>query len=400
MKGSARFCRLIVGLVLIFSGFVKLLAPVGTSLVIKEYLEAFSLGFIAPASLVLGITLATLEFLTGTALLLRLRIRIFAWVAFLLFAIFTPLTLYLAVFNPISDCGCFGEAIHLTNWQTFFKNLILLPLALIIFIFRKKISEFRYPVWEWLFTILFLALALYIPIRTLTKAPLQEYTPYRAGSEVTAGVKADAVPEFETEFIYEKNGIRQTFDLENIPDSTWTYVETVTKQISAGGANASDADFVIESPDGQEITEEILSRRNLLLMTIFHPDKFLKRHGVEAITKIRDKALEQGMDFMVVSPAEIAGLPEECENARADLKLLMTFNRSNGGLTWLDDCFIVRKWAYPAAASPKIVFNPSGSSEMEAISTLNRNRMELESIIVAFILLCIVKFIVFFRKKE
>ena len=236
---------------LIFSGFVKLLAPVGTSLVIKEYLEAFSLGFIAPASLVLGITLATLEFLTGTALLLRLRIRIFAWVAFLLLAIFTPLTLYLAVFNPISDCGCLGEAIHLTNWQTFFKNLILLPLALIIFIFRKKISEFRYPGWEWFFTILFLALALYIPIRTLTKAPLQEYTPYRAGSEVTAGVKADAVPEFETEFVYEKNGIQQTFDLENIPDSTWAYVETVTKQISAGGANASDADFVIESPDGQ-----------------------------------------------------------------------------------------------------------------------------------------------------
>ena len=400
MKGSARFCRLIVGLVFIVSGFVKLLAPVGTSLVIKEYLEAFHLGFMAPAALGIGSTRATLEFLTGTALLLRLRIRIFAWVAFLLLAIFTPLTLYLAVFNPISECGCFGEAIHLTNWQTFFKNLILLPLALIIFIFRKKISEYRYPGWEWFFTILFLALALYIPIRTLTKAPLQEFTPYKAGSEVVAGVKSDAIPEYETEFIYEKNGARETFTLDDLPDSTWTYVESVTKQTSSKGANAADADFVIEDAAGRNISQEILERRNLLLMTIYHPDKLLKRHGVEAIADIREKAMEQGMDFMVVSPSAIGGLPEGCETATADLKLLMSFNRSNGGVAWMDDAFIVRKWAYPAASSPKVVFNPSGSSELEPIKTLNRYRIEIELIYLAFILLCIFKFIVFFKKKE
>ena len=400
MKGSARFCRLIVGLVFIFSGFVKLLAPVGTSLILKEYLEAFSLGFMSPAALVLGVALSLLEFVTGVALLLRLRIRIFAWVSFLMLAIYTPLTLYLAIFNPIADCGCFGEAIHLTNWQTFFKNLILLPLALIIFIFRKKISEFRYPFWEWVFVALFTALGAFILIRTFRVAPLQEFTPYKGGGEITAGVKAEAAPEFNTEFIYEKDGIQQNFSLENLPDSSWTYVDTVTEVVSDNGASASDADFVIETADGSNITEDILRRRNMLLMTIYHPDKFVSRHGVEKIAAMRESALAQGMDFMVVSPYEIEGLPEECETALADVKLLMTFNRSNGGVAWLDDALIVRKWAYPAAAKPNADYNGSGNPEQEAIYTLNYNRMSLEILLVVFILLCIIKFLVFYNKKE
>lgn len=400
MKGSARFCRLIVGLVFIFSGFVKLLAPVGTSLVIKEYLEAFGLGFMTPAALVMGVTLSMIEFVTGVALLLRLRIRIFAWVALLLLAIFTPLTLYLAIFNPIADCGCFGEAVHLTNWQTFFKNIILLPLALIIFIFRKKISEFRYPLWEWIFVALFTALAAFILIRTFRVAPLQEFTPYKGGGEITAGTKAVAAPEYDTQFIYEKDGIRHTFSLENLPDSTWTYIDTVTEMVSDGGASASDADFVIETADGRNITEDVLRRRNLLLMTIYHPDKFLRRHGMEKIAAMRESALAQGMDFMVVSPYEIEGLPQECETALSDVKLLMTFNRSNGGVAWLEDGLIVRKWAFPAASKPNVDYNGSGNPEQEAIFTLNYNRMSLEILLVVFILLCIIKFLVFYNKKE
>lgn len=400
MKGTARFCRLIVGLVLIFSGFVKLLAPVGTSLIIKEYLEVFHMGFLSDGALYIGIGLAFTEFLTGVALLLRLRIRIFAWVALILLALFTPLTLYLALFNPIEDCGCFGEAIHLTNWQTFFKNVILLPFALLIFIFRKKISEFRYPVSEWIFVALFAALALWLPIRTMTVAPLQEFTPYKVGGEVKAGTAVESVPEYETLFIYEKDGVRRTFDIDNLPDDTWTYVDTETRELTSGGAKATDADFIIKAPDGEDITEEILSRSNLLLMTIYHPDKFLGRHTAGDITAVRDKAASQGLDFMVVSPYLIAGLPEDCSQALADPKLLQTFNRSNGGAAWMDESLIVRKWARPKVMSSDVEFNAIGSSELESIDALNRQRVYLEGFWVVFILLCIVKFVVFFRKKE
>ena len=399
MKGLVRFCRLIVGLVFLFSGFVKLLAPVGTSLIIKEYLIASHLDFMVPASLVLGIALALTEFFTAVALLLRLRIRIFAWVALILMALFTPLTLYLALFNPIADCGCFGEVIHLTNWQTFFKNLILLPLAVIIFIGRKTVSQFRYPALEWTFLGLFALLAVCILLRISLYEPIQESTPYRVSAEITQAPPASAADSYDTTFIYEKDGFRETFTLDNLPGSTWAFVESVTAVLDGAG-NASDADFRIESLSGQDITADVLSRDQLLLHTIYYPDKYLRRHTLEQIAAMRDRATEQGMGFMVVSSAPIEGLQEDIEAATADTKLLMTFNRSNGGATYLHKGMIVRKWASAAANRESAKYNPESDPEMEVLRTLNRQRISIELLIFIFLMLSLVKFAVFFKKRE
>jgi len=398
MKGLARICRLIIGAVFIFSGFAKLLAPVGTSLIIKEYLFAFHLDALVGISLVAGIVLALAEFLTGVALLLRLRIRIFSWIALIMVSVFTLITLYLAIFNPIDDCGCFGEAVHLSNWQTFFKNLILLPCALIIFLSRKKISEFRYPVWEWIFLGLFAALAAFILLRTMLVAPMQENTVYAVGNEVVSEPDENAGSDYETVFIYEKDGERQTFTLDSLPDDSWTYVDAVTTSRS-DEANASDADFKIVNPVGIDITEEILSKENLLLMSIYYPEKF-DGEKMESISKVKEVALQNGMEFALVASAPMAGLPTDVEANTADLKLLMTFNRSNGGVTYLNDGLIVRKWAYPAVAKEGPDFDAPGDYEMELMGALNRQRVALEVTIVVFLLLCLLKFFFFFRKKE
>jgi hypothetical protein len=103
---------------------------------------------------------------------------------------------------------------------------------------------------------------------------------------------------------------------------------------------------------------------------------------------------------MLVAPYLIDGLPDDCAQALADPKLLQTFNRSNGGAAWLDESLIVRKWARPKVLDPDVRFNRHGSAELESIAALNRQRVDLEGFIVVFILLCIVKFIVFYRKKE
>ncbi len=400
MKGLVRFCRLIVGVVFVFSGFVKLLSPVGTSLILKEYFEAFHLGFMVPAALVFAIALALTEFLTGVALLLRLRIRIFAWIALLLICLFTPITLYLAVFNPIQDCGCFGEVIHLTNWQTFFKNLILLPCVIVIFVGRKAISQFRYPVLEWIFVALFAAMAVWMLVRTLCVAPIQESTAYRVNKEITASPASEAVANYETTFIYEKDGYQEPFTLDNLPDSTWTFVEAVTTGADDAAPNATDADFRLEDYSGGDITEKVLSKRKLLVMSIYHPDRFLRRQGIEPIVEMAAKAREQGMEFLVVSGAPIEGLPEDIEAAIGDVKLLMTFNRSNGGATYLNDGMIVRKWAFTAANQDNVKFNAENDAEMELLKTLNRQRVAIELLIFIFIVLCIVKFAVFFKKRE
>ncbi len=399
MKSLVRFCRLIVGVVFVFSGFVKLLSPVGTSLILKEYFMAFHLGFLSGTAVPAAIILALAEFLTGVALLLRLHIRQFAWVALILISLFTPLTLYLAIFNPIHDCGCFGEVIHLTNWQTFFKNLVLLPCVIIIFIGREAVSQFRYPVLEWIFLSLFAVMAVAILVRTMCYEPIQESTAYRVSNEIVASPAAAAGSGYETTFIYEKDGIRETFTIDDLPDSTWTFVDAVTtgpEKVS----DASDADFRLEDLSGEDITEEVLSKDKVLLLTVYYPDKYLRRHSVEQIAAMHDRAVAQGMDFVVVSSAAMEDLPDNIPAATADAKLLLTFNRSNGGATYLHNGIIVRKWASAAAHRPGVDFNPGDDAEMEVLNTLNRQRISGEVLIFIFMLLSLVKFAVFFGKRE
>ncbi len=401
MKALVRICRLIVGVVFIFSGFVKMLTPVGTSLIMKEYFTAFHLDFLQPLALAAGVALALLEFLTGVALLLRLRIRIFAWPALILISIFTPLTLYLAVFNPIADCGCFGEAIHLTNWQTFFKNLILLPCVIIIFVGRKSVSLFRYPVREWIFVALFAAYAVAILLYVSRKEPLREFTAYQLGREIVAAPPAVGSEAYDTEFVYEKDGRQQTFTLDNLPDSTWTFVDaktTLTRESNEPAA--SDADFLIEGPDGSDITESILTSRKVLLMTIYHPDKFFRRHTAADINRVKSVAESNGLGFVLVSSAPFDGQTIDCEVNRADLKLLMTLNRSNGGATYLDEGIIVRKWACSSALSDKADFGQGEDPELILLEALNRRRGAYATVLAGFILLCLLKFILFFRKRE
>ncbi|MBQ9583411.1 MAG: hypothetical protein IJR25_03700 [Bacteroidales bacterium] len=399
MKHLVRFCRLIVGLVFLFSGFVKLLSPVGTSLIIKEYFVALHIGFMTPVALVAGIVLASLEFLTAVALLLRLRFRLAAWIALILVSIFTLLTLYLAIFNPISDCGCFGEAIHLTNWQTFFKNLILLPCAIVIFIWRKAVSEFSKPALELVFLGLFALLDAAVLLQTFLWAPIAEFTDYRVGYEIRQTPAQSSGEIYETVFVYEKDGVQQTFPLDNLPDSAWMFVEAVTTK-KAPGSEPSGVDFFVEAPDGSDISGDLLLRRDLLLMTIYHPDRFFKRHTTAQIVQIKEAAEKQGLDFVLVASDNIGGLIDDCPVNRADLKLLMTMNRSNGGVMLLDEGTIMRKWTFIRAVKGDADFCGGKDPELTLLMSLNRQRMSLEIALVAFILICLAKFIVFYKKKE
>ena len=129
MKILRFISRIIVGLVFMFSGTVKAVDPLGSAYKFSDYFQAFHLEFLQPFSLVLAIILFTAEFISGFSVLSGYRQKTGIWGVMILMLIFTPLTLVLAVTNPVSDCGCFGDAIHLTNWQTFGKNIILMILG-------------------------------------------------------------------------------------------------------------------------------------------------------------------------------------------------------------------------------------------------------------------------------
>ncbi len=138
MKILRLISRIIVGILFMFSGTVKAVDPLGSAYKFSDYFQAFHLEFLKPFSLGLAIILFTAEFISGFSVLSGYRQKTGIWGVMILMLLFTPLTLILAITNPVSDCGCFGDAIHLTNWQTFGKNIVLMILTVILFTGRNQ----------------------------------------------------------------------------------------------------------------------------------------------------------------------------------------------------------------------------------------------------------------------
>jgi uncharacterized membrane protein YphA (DoxX/SURF4 family) len=349
MRFLRAICRLIFGLTFIFSGFVKLLSPVGTSLILQEYFSAMHLGFLSGTALWAGMLLAICEFVVGMCVLLSVRIRVFSGIGFYMCCFFTLLTLYLALFNPISDCGCFGEAVHLSNWQTFFKNLILLPCIALLYFQRKKIAPIANRAVEWCFAGFFALAALALWLHSYLAVPMYEFTPYRTGSYVST---EEDEAEYETTFIYEKNGIQDSFSLENLPDSTWTYVETITEMSGTAGQYS---DFILLDADGNDIAPIILYSDDAMLITIYDPEK-LREKDWQRIAAFCDKAVAAGVDLYVAASKVDGTIPDSFpyEVLYGDRKLLLTVNRANGGATLFSDSYIVQKWTPATMENAKL----------------------------------------------
>ena len=323
MRFLRGLCRVLFALTFILSGVLKLLDPVGTGLIVQEYLDFMHLDFLSSSAVILGIALATLEFLIGICVLSGLRLRLVAWVALILTAFFTLLTFYLMRYNPISDCGCFGEAIHLTNTQTFLKNVVLLVLAILIFIWRKKATRVAPAPLEWVFIALFGILGLSVAIRALATIPQVDFTAYRVGNSLDE-LSQENQARFETTFIYTKDGHTEEFTLDNLPDESWTYLDSKTVQVG-GSTRLAQIDFTLEQMEGP-----------VLAVSVHHPDA-LREQNIQRIDAFRTAARTNGLEAEIYGPIE--------PYRRADWKSLLTLNRSNGGAVYFNDGVIVAKWS-------------------------------------------------------
>jgi uncharacterized membrane protein YphA (DoxX/SURF4 family) len=231
--------RILLAFVFLFSGFVKAVDPLGTVYKIEDYLTAFGgfwsgLTFTAfPAAFVLIL----LEFLTGIGLLLQLRMRLSSWVAFIFMLIMTPLTLYIAMYNPVTDCGCFGDALKLTNWQTFIKNLVFIVLAFIVLLKNSGFKRIFLPAIEWGMMVVVGLLVTGFMLYNLMYLPVMDFRPYKVGVSIPDAmtVPEDApMDEYDYSFIYQKDGVQKTYSLDALPDSTWQFVSQESKLIRKG----------------------------------------------------------------------------------------------------------------------------------------------------------------------
>jgi uncharacterized membrane protein YphA (DoxX/SURF4 family) len=361
MKYLTMAGRLILGVVFIFSGFVKSVDPLGSAYKFSDYFNAFKLSFLGFLALPLGVILSAFELVLGISLLLGYRRRITYRILFWFMGFFTLLTLVLALFNPVSDCGCFGDAIILTNWETFFKNVVLMLFVIPLFMLRDqdqpgKINRIR----EWIVIATFYVLMVGFSLWNLAHLPAIDFRPYDLGTviqqemEVPEGAPVDV---YETELIYREkaSGRTEGFTIEDYPRDTamWEFVSSESRLVSKG-FEPEIHDFAIMDQGGDDIVDQILSEDGYSLLMISHD---LKKADKTALQRARDwsqlEILAAGYRFYAVTatPSEevndiAISLDLGYAFYAADEIMLKTVVRSNPGFMLIRNGVIVGKWSY------------------------------------------------------
>jgi uncharacterized membrane protein YphA (DoxX/SURF4 family) len=306
----------LLGLTFIFSGFVKAVDPLGTVYKIEDYLNAFG-GFftqLVPAAPYAACALILFEFVLGVLLTFNVWTKVTSWLALAMMLVMTPLTLYLAITNPITDCGCFGDAIHLSNWATFGKNVVLLVLvAMLLWAKDHLFATWVQPV-NILICVLAFCLCGGLMTYSLLHLPPVDFRPYKIGNNIpelmVVEIPEDAPrDEYEYRFIYEKDGVQQEFTLDNYPknDSSWVFVEQTSKLIKKGyeAPEPPVHDFVLtltdeETGDIYDMTDEILEQDSVTLAIMYKIEK-ASRKMVAKLNRLYEHSMETGMPFYAVT---------------------------------------------------------------------------------------------------
>ena len=341
-----RFCGFITGLVFFLSGIVKLMDPVGAGLVMKEYYDFLHLGFLTFSSKIMGVAFALAETLVGVALITGVWRKITAKIAIIMQGFFTLLTLLLVIFNPQMDCGCFGEAIHLTHWQTFIKNIILMSLLLAYYIPSKHLEvakkKKKYISFA-IVTVSTIAFAGY----SLRYIPLVDFTAYKPGAELQAGAKINADEMYESVFTYEKDGVQEEFTLGHLPDSTWTFISVDTRLKE--GHNDALAELSFYDPATDEYMDTLATKGKVMIVSVY--DTQTNARQWEKTESFITRAEDAGFKILLLC-TDIQNVPQEVLGKAyiSDYKTLISLNRSNRGVTYFNDGMLIGKWAAHNAA--------------------------------------------------
>jgi uncharacterized membrane protein YphA (DoxX/SURF4 family) len=359
MRQTANMLRILSGLLFIFSGFVKAVDPVGTQIKFEDYFNAMGMDFLEPAALLFSFVLNAAEFILGVMLVLNLFGKIALWGALSFMFLFTPLTLWLAIANPVSDCGCFGDAVELTNWETFWKNIILLGFLLFTLFFGDKHGSLNTKTsvaLVLLTTIVIFGFQTY----NLRHLPLIDFRPFEVGADIKerTEIPKDAPKDvYETKLYYINNnsGERKEFTIENSPyDDTenWTFDTTINKLVSKG-YEPPISDFFISTEAGDNITDAILSDENYSLILVSPEFGKAKPGRLHEVERISDFCETNGINFYIFTGSggkERAAFKQEYEYSgqlcTADKTMLKTIARSNPAWVLIKDGVIIDKWHF------------------------------------------------------
>lgn len=347
--------RMVLALTYLFSGVVKLIDPRGTQYKIEDYGAAFGMSnlLLEGVPLTLACILGIIEFLMGIYLFFGIRRRLASTLSICFLLVMTPLTLYLALKNPVSDCGCFGDALILSNWQTFAKNVVLLILSILALQYYKLMPHFIGKKYQWMVALCALVFATVFMSYNLWRLPVIDFRPYHVGADIRKAWMDDqqSYGQFVTTFIMEKDGVRKEFALEDYPDSTWTFIDSHTVEVESSKRTGVGDLFIRDAATGEDLTDQILSNEGYTFLLIA-PYLEKANDGVMGdLLSLYDYSQEAGCDFYCLTSSgeeaianwiEMTGA--EYPFCHADAVVLKTMIRSNPGLMLLHDGKVVGKW--------------------------------------------------------
>lgn len=354
MKYLVHLSRIIVGVLFIISGLIKLNDPTGFSFKLEEYFSesVLNLPFLVPYALAIAVFVVVFEVVLGVALLIGFKPKWTMWSLLLMIVFFTFLTFYSAYFNKVTDCGCFGDALKLTPWQSFYKDVILLFFILILFFGIKHITSFLKPMHGAIAVFVAYSLCLFMGYWVLNHLPLKDFRAYKIGTNIQKGMEfpKDAQRSvYEMNFVYKVNGKEQNFgekDLMSLPAGA-EFVRREDKLITQGYVPPIH-DFTIEL-DGQDFTQELLNAPKVVMLISYDLNK-AKHEGLAQLETFSKKAQEKGYKVigMTASPIEdIAKYRKEngitFDYYFCDATTLKTIERANPSIVVLHKGTIVDK---------------------------------------------------------
>ncbi|MBQ8544348.1 MAG: DoxX protein [Alistipes sp.] len=360
LKIASNICTIIVGLVFIFSGFVKVIDPWGTALKVNEYLSIYGMEWLTPASMTFSIWLCGAELMMGLMLLFRVRTRLISIFALVSMSFFTVLTFLSATWIPVEDCGCFGDALKLTPWETFFKNLIILPMVVVIWYRYRPDKILVFKRIELVLTCLFFTIAMGLGAYCYYHKPLVDFLPYKKGANLYAMIQSqhdtgsEAVSEEEYVLIYRnrRTGKLREFSIDDKEwqnDKKWEWVETRVDN-EAPTVQTLVSEFSLSDVEGN-VTEEILTRPGRVYMICVTNFSKLRKRCAARLRSVVERAEAEGALVVCLTPQPLRYVTrysfdgsDEVRCYNIDATVMKTMLRAENGLVVLNDGVIEDKY--------------------------------------------------------
>ena len=357
-------CRMALALTFILSGYFKAIDPLGTQYKLNDYAAAMHLSEYIPDWLTLtgAIALAMTEFALGIFMLFAIRRHLVSRLMTAMMVMMTLITVWIFIANPVKDCGCFGDAIKLTNGETLLKNIVLLAAAIVTAMRPLDMARFISKSNQWIVTNYTLVYIVCTSLYCLYALPTFDFRPYHIGADIKKGMEIPEgaeQPEFETTFILKKNGQTREFTLDNYPDSTWEFVDSKTIQTRQGYEPPIHDFSLTDTKTGEDITDNVLSHKGYTFLLISHSLAYADDSNFGDIDQIYEYASEHNIPFYCVTASTDSDINRwrdltgaEYPFCTADETTLKTIIRSNPGLLLLKDATIIGKWSHNQLPDP------------------------------------------------